>query len=190
MRTHLSPTPIPDLVVVEIDFFQDERGFFLESWNKRDLAAAGLDVDFVQDSHSRSRAGVLRGLHYQDMRAPIGKLVRCTAGSIFDVGIDLRVGSPTFAQWFGLELSADNKRQLYVPVGFAHGFVALTDGAEVQYKQTGYYAPEAEGAVLWNDPQIAINWPISNPVLSRRDQGALSLSQYLDKPAFHWQCKS
>lgn len=184
MKTHITPTPLSELVIVDIDYFRDERGFFMESWNKRDFAAAGLAQDFVQDAHSRSRAGVLRGLHYQDMSAPIGKLVRCTVGSIFDVAVDLRVGSPTFGQWFGLELSVDNKRQLYVPVGFAHGFATLSDVAEVQYKQTGYYAPAAEGAIVWNDPNLAINWPITNPVLSKRDQGAMSLRQYLEHPAF------
>ena len=184
MMIHVSASPLSEVVVVDVDYFQDERGFLIENWHKRNFADAGLDLDFVQEIHSRSRAGVLRGLHYQDMTAPMGKLVRCTVGSIFDVAVDLRVDSPTFRKWFGLELSADNKRQLYVPVGFAHGFATLSDVAEVQYKQTGYYTPAAEGAIAWNDPQLAINWPIANPILSKRDQSAMTLQQYLANPAF------
>jgi len=187
MKVHLTQTELADLVVVDIDHFSDERGFFLESWNKREFAQAGLDVDFVQDNHSRSSYGVLRGLHYQDMSAPLGKLVRCTLGAIFDVAVDLRVGSPTFGKWFGIELSAENKRQLYVPVGFAHGLAALSEFAEVQYKQTGNYAPAAEGVLLWNDPDIGIKWPVDSPLLSRRDQEGMSLQEYLRNPAFHWK---
>lgn len=184
MKTRVVPTPLDSLVVVEIDAIQDERGFFLEPWNQRDFAAAGLDLTFVQEGHSRSGPNVLRGLHYQDMTAPMGKLVRCTAGAIFDVAVDLRVGSPTFSRWFGIELSADNKKQLYVPVGFAHGFATLSDVAEVQYKMTGFYTPAAEGAVAWNDPDIGIDWPLTAPILSKRDQQAMSLRAYLEKPAF------
>ena len=185
MKTHLIPTPLENLVVVEIDCFQDERGFFIESWHKRDFASAGLDIEFVQEGHSRSGQGVLRGLHYQDMTAPMGKLLRCTAGCIFDVAVDLRVGSPTFGQWFGLELSADNKKQIYVPVGFAHGFATLSEFAEVQYKQTGFYTPSSEGTLSWNDPDVGIQWPVTNPTLSKRDQNGMSLKDYLKKPAFH-----
>jgi len=184
MKTHVTPTPLGELVIVDIDYFQDERGFFIESWNQRDFAAAGLDLEFVQEGHSRSGAGVLRGLHYQDLSAPMGKLVRCTVGRILDVAVDLRVNSPTFSQWVGIELSAENKRQLYVPIGFAHGFVVLSDVAEVQYKQTGFYTPSAEGSIAWNDPDVGIDWPISQPLLSKRDQNAMSLKQYLAAPAF------
>jgi dTDP-4-dehydrorhamnose 3,5-epimerase len=187
MKVHLTQTDLPDLIIVDVDHFSDERGFFMESWNKREFADAGLDADFVQDNHSRSSRGVLRGLHYQDMTAPLGKLVRCTFGAIFDVGVDLRVGSPRFGRWFGIELTAENKRQLYVPAGFAHGFATLSEFAEVQYKQTGYYAPAAEGVLLWNDPEVAIEWPIENPLLSKRDQQGMSLRQYLEHPAFRWE---
>ncbi len=186
MKTTLIKTPLPDLMIVEIDYFEDERGFFIESWNRRTFAEAGLNVDFMQDNHSRSRKGVLRGLHYQDMSAPIAKLVRCTFGAIFDVAVDLRVGSPTFGQWYGIELSAENKKQLYVPVGFAHGFATLTDFAEVQYKQTGYYAPQAEGCIIWNDPDVGIDWPIDAPILSQKDKAGMSLQAYLKTPAFRF----
>ena len=184
MKTTFVQTPLTGVLVVEIDYFEDERGFFMESWNKRTFAEAGLDVEFTQDNHSRSRAGVLRGLHYQDMSAPLAKLVRCTFGAIFDVAVDLRAGSPTFGQWYGIELSAANKKQLYVPVGFAHGFATLTEFAEVQYKQSGYYAPQAEGCIIWNDPEIGIDWPVDKPILSAKDWQGMSLQAYLKTPAF------
>jgi dTDP-4-dehydrorhamnose 3,5-epimerase len=184
MKPRIAQTSLTDLVVLEIDYFQDERGFFIESWHKRDFAAAGLALEFVQENHSRSSCGVLRGLHYQDMTAPLGKLVRCTLGRIFDVAVDLRVNSPTFGKWFGLELSAENKRQLWVPVGFAHGFATLSDFAEVQYRQTGYYMPSAESGIRWDDPDVGVQWPIANPILSRRDQNAMSLKDYLTRPVF------
>jgi dTDP-4-dehydrorhamnose 3,5-epimerase len=184
MKVTLTPTPLNDLVIVEIDHFRDDRGFFIESWNRRDFAAAGLNLDFVQDNHSRSRGNVVRGLHYQDMTAPIGKLVRCTAGKVFDVAVDLRAGSATYGKWFGIELSAENKKQLYVPVGFGHGFATLSEFAEVQYKQTGYYVPAAEGAILWNDSDIAIRWPVSNPLLSSRDRSAMTFAEYGKSPVF------
>ena len=174
----MNKTSLDGLLIVEIDFFRDERGFFMESWHKRDFAEAGLPYEFVQDSHSRSTYSVLRGLHYQDMRAPIVKLVRCTVGRVFDVAVDLRVNSPTFGQWFGIELTAENKTQLLVPIGFAHGFLTLSDVCEIQYKQTEYYRPEAEGGVAWNDKDIAIDWPLRNPpILSRRDQNQPSRSE-------------
>jgi dTDP-4-dehydrorhamnose 3,5-epimerase len=184
MRTHVTETPLADLVVVDIDYFQDDRGFFMESWHQRDFAEAGLDLRFVQEGHSRSGRGVLRGLHYQDMTAPMGKLLRCTVGAIFDVAVDVRMSSPTFGRWFGIELSAENKHQIYVPEGFAHGFATLSDVAEVQYKQTGFYTPSSEGTLAWNDPDVAVDWPIENPVLSQRDQNGMSLEQYRAAPAF------
>jgi dTDP-4-dehydrorhamnose 3,5-epimerase len=184
MKTHVTATPLAGLVRVDIDFFSDERGFFIESWHKRDFAEAGLDLTYVQEGHSRSGKNVLRGLHYQDMTAPMGKLLRCTVGAIFDVAVDLRVDSPTFGEWFGIELSADNKTLLYVPEGFAHGFATISDVAEVQYKQTGFYTPSAEGAISWDDPDIAVAWPIREPVLSARDQSAMSLAEYRKNPAF------
>jgi dTDP-4-dehydrorhamnose 3,5-epimerase len=185
MKVKLHETPLPDLVVVEVPVFEDHRGFFMESWNKRDFAEAGLDADFVQDNHSRSGARVLRGLHYQNASAPINKLVRCSYGSVFDVAIDLRSASRTFGQWFGIELSATNRKQFYIPIGFAHGFVALSEAAELQYKQTGFYDPAAEAVIRWNDPDLAIEWPVQNPRLSKRDQDdAMSFEQYRTNPAF------
>ena len=184
MKTTLTRTPLEDFVVIDIDYFEDERGFFIESWNERDFAAAGLELHFVQDSHSRSKQSVLRGLHYQDMSAPMGKLVRCTLGAVFDVAVDLRTKSPTFGQWFGVELTEENKRLIFVPVGFAHGFATLSNVAEIQYKQTGFYTPPAEGSIRWNDPEIGIDWPLSDPILSDRDQGSMSLAEYKQNPAF------
>ena len=138
MKLRISPTPLPQLLVVDMDYFKDERGFFIESWHKADFAAAGIHDEFVQDSHSASRYGVLRGLHYQSMDAPVAKLVRCTVGRILDVAVDLRSSSPTFGKHFTIELSPENKTQLYVPVGFAHGFATLSEYCEVQYKQSGF----------------------------------------------------
>jgi dTDP-4-dehydrorhamnose 3,5-epimerase len=184
MKTNIIKTPLPDLVVVNIDYSRDERGFFIESWNKRDFAAAGLPHEFVQDSHSRSGAKVLRGLHYQDMRAPMAKLVRCTVGRILDVAVDLRMSSPTFGKWFSIELSADNQTQLFVPPGFAHGFATLSDVCEVQYKQTDFYHPLYEGGIAWNDPDVGVQWPFKDPVLSRRDQNQPTLKQYRQNPVF------
>jgi len=186
MKPKIIPTPIPDLVLVDIDYCRDQRGFFIESWSKRDFAAVGIAVEFVQENHSRSKRGVLRGLHYQDMTAPLIKLVRCTMGAVYDVAVDLRVGSPAFGRWFGVELSAENKRQIYVPVGFAHGFAVLSEAAEIQYRQTDYYSPQSEVTVAWNDPQIGIQWPIPDPVLSKRDTQGISLHQYLQSPAFRY----
>ena len=184
MRIRLTETALSGVVLIDIEHAGDARGFFIESWNQRDFAAVGLTATFVQDSHSRSAARVLRGLHYQDMRAPLAKLVRCTAGRIFDVVVDLRAGAPTFGRWVGVELTAENKRQIYVPVGFAHGFQALTDGAEVQYKQTGFYAPEAEGTIAWDDPDVGVQWPLADPLLSPRDARGMTLRDYRDRPAF------
>lgn len=173
--------------MVDTDYFQDERGFFIESWVKRDYEAAGLDLDFVQDNHSRSERHVLRGLHYQDASAPMGKLVRCTVGAIMDVAVDLRVGSPTFGRWTAVELGEDDKRQLWVPPGFAHGFLTLSEVADVQYKCSGYYTPEAEGALRWNDADVGIRWPVAEPILSRKDADAPTFAEYQLNPAFHHQ---
>jgi len=184
MKTCVTKTPLDGLVLINIDHFQDERGFFIESWHKRDFAEAGLPHEFVQDSHSRSRYGVIRGLHYQDMRAPLSKLVRCTVGKILDVAVDLRMSSPTFGKAFTIELNGENKTQLFVPIGFAHGFATLSDVCEVQYKQTDYYQPSCEAGIAWNDPEVAIDWPVKDPILSRRDQNQMSLKQYRENPAF------
>jgi len=184
MKTHVTTTPLKGVFVINIDFFRDERGFFIESWNQRDFVEAGIVYDFVQDSHSRSEHRVIRGLHYQDMRAPVAKLVRCTVGRIFDVAVDLRISSPSFGKWFGIELTSENHTQLFIPVGFAHGFAALSEVCEVQYKQTGFYVPETEGGIIWNDPDIAIDWPFDNPILSKRDQNQMSLKRYRERPVF------
>lgn len=165
------PTEIPDVLIIEPRVFGDDRGFFFESFNEKAFnEKTGLDVRFVQDNHSRSVKNVLRGLHYQIQQAQ-GKLVRVVAGSIFDIAVDIRKSSPTFGQWVSCELSAGNKRQLWIPAGFAHGFVSLEDGTEVLYKATDYYAPEHERTILWNDPDLAIVWQLAEePILSAKDQ--------------------
>jgi len=164
------PTSLQDVKLIEPQVFQDERGFFLESYQKRKFQEAGIDVDFVQDNHSKSCRGTLRGLHYQ-IRQPQGKLVRVIAGEVFDVVVDLRRNSPTFGQWVGDYLSAENKRMLWVPAGFAHGFYVTSQEAEVLYKASDYYAPEWERCILWNDPAIGIQWPLpaESPILSAKD---------------------
>lgn len=163
-------TELPGVLVLEPQVFGDARGFFLESYNReRFHAATGVDVDFVQDNHSRSARGVLRGLHYQ-IRQPQGKLVRVVSGAVFDVAVDLRRASPTFGRWAGVELSAENQRQLWVPAGFGHGFLVLSDSADFLYKTTDYYAPEHERGIAWNDPAIGIRWPLDGePRLSAKD---------------------
>ncbi|MGE5596681.1 MAG: dTDP-4-dehydrorhamnose 3,5-epimerase [Hyphomicrobiales bacterium] len=186
MDITVTPTEIPEVVIVDTDFFRDERGFFIEAFHKKRFAEHGLDLDVVQDNHSRSGAKVLRGFHYQDMTAPMGKLVRCTVGAILDVAVDLRVGSPTFGKWVAVELTAENMRQLWVPPGFGHAFATLSDVAEVNYKCTGYYDPPSEGTVAWNDPDIGVKWPYDDPVTSARDARGMSLKQYLEKPAFRY----
>jgi dTDP-4-dehydrorhamnose 3,5-epimerase len=184
MKTRITETPLAGVLAVNIEHFKDDRGFFMESWNKRDFTAAGIPDDFVQDSHSASRYGVLRGLHYQDMRAPVGKLVRCTVGRILDVAVDLRSSSPTFGKWFSIDLNAENKTLLWVPMGFAHGFATMSDYCEVQYKQTAFYSPEAEGGIAWNDPDVAIDWPYADPILSEKDKHQKNFVDYRNSPAF------
>jgi len=167
----VTPTALPEVLILEPKVFGDARGFFFESFNARDFAqCTGLDVQFVQDNHSKSAKGVLRGLHYQ-IQHPQGKLVRVTQGEVFDVAVDLRRSSPTFGKWDGVVLSAENKRQLWVPPGFAHGFLVLSDTAEFLYKTTDYYAPEHERCIAWNDPTLAITWPQlpEPPKLSAKD---------------------
>jgi dTDP-4-dehydrorhamnose 3,5-epimerase len=171
-------TPLNGLLVLEPRIFGDDRGFFYESFNARTFAElTGVDLAFVQDNHSRSARGVLRGLHYQIQQAQ-GKLVRVTAGSVFDVAVDLRKSSPTFGQWYGLELSAENKRQLWIPPGFAHGFGVTSEHAEFLYKTTDYWAPQFERSVLWSDPAIGIEWPaeLAAPLLSGKDAAAVPLA--------------
>jgi dTDP-4-dehydrorhamnose 3,5-epimerase len=184
MAIRITRTTLDGVVLIDPDVYRDARGFFLESYHRRRFAEHGIRDEFVQDNHSRSCARVLRGLHYQDMSAPMAKLVRCTLGRVFDVAVDLRVGSPTFGRWVSAELSAENMRQVLVPPGFAHGFLTLSDVAEVQYKCTNYYTPPAERIVLWNDPDIGVDWPEANPLLSDRDGQGMSLKDYLRDPAF------
>ena len=174
----VTPTSIPELVLIEPTVFGDDRGFFYESFNEREfLKKIKSDFRFVQDNHSRSAKGVLRGLHYQ-VHQPQGKLVRVIQGTIFDVAVDLRKSSPTFGTWKGIELSEKNRRQLWVPPGFAHGFLVVSDHAEVLYKTTDYYAPEYERTILWNDPTIDIKWPVEAEVkLSDKDHAGVPFAE-------------
>jgi dTDP-4-dehydrorhamnose 3,5-epimerase len=153
-------TKLPEVLLLEPKVFGDARGFFMESWNKQTFAERGLDLNFVQDNHSRSARGVLRGIHYQ-IKQPQGKLVRVVAGSVFDIAVDLRKSSPHFGQWVGYELSAENQRMLWVPPGFGHGFLVLSESADFLYKTTNYYAPEWDRGVRWDDPEMGIDWPLA-----------------------------
>jgi dTDP-4-dehydrorhamnose 3,5-epimerase len=177
-------TALGGVVVIEPEVHRDGRGFFLETYSRRRYMDLGIGAGFVQDNHSHSAKGVLRGIHYQDLSAPMAKLVHCATGAILDVAVDLRVGSPTFGKWHAVELSAANARQLFVPVGFGHALLVVSDVADVEYKCTGYYDKTAEAVIAWNDPQIGINWPEESPILSARDAKGISLSDYLKRPAF------
>jgi dTDP-4-dehydrorhamnose 3,5-epimerase len=179
MPYHVTPTPIDGVLILEPKVFGDARGFFFESFNARDFAqATGLECNFVQDNHSKSSQGVLRGLHYQVQHAQ-GKLVRVTQGAVFDVAVDIRRESKTFGQWFGQELSADNKKQLWIPPGLAHGFLVTSESAEFLYKTTDYYNPAFERSLLWNDPDVGIDWPLhlldAPPLLAAKDAAASRL---------------
>lgn len=171
---NIIPTALPDVKLIEPKVFGDDRGFFMETWNAATFRDGGLDLHFVQDNHSRSAKGVLRGMHFQTGAAVQGKLVRVTAGSVFDVAVDVRRSSPTFGRWVGYELSAANKRMLWVPPGFAHGFLTLEDQTDFLYKCTALYAPAHEGSVRWDDPEIGIEWPDIGiaPQLSAKDLAA------------------
>ena len=171
-------TTIPDVLIIEPKVFGDERGFFMESFNEKTFTEkTGVTAQFVQDNHSRSAKNVLRGLHYQ-IKQPQGKLVRVVAGEVYDVAVDIRKSSPNFGQWVGCLLSETNKRQFWVPAGFAHGFVVLSDTADFLYKTTDYYAPEYERSILWNDPELNIDWKIAGkPVLSEKDKAAVPLAE-------------
>jgi dTDP-4-dehydrorhamnose 3,5-epimerase len=181
MQIKIASRHLNGLVVVEPEVFEDERGFFMEIFRADQFAELGLPVDFVQDNHSRSQKGVLRGLHFQ-WEPPMGKMMRVTLGSAYLVAVDIRKGSPTLGQWFGIEASAQNKKQVYAPAGFARGFCVLSDVAEIQYKCTGMYSSKAEAGILWNDPEIGIAWPLENPILSEKDTRARTLSQWLAGP--------
>jgi dTDP-4-dehydrorhamnose 3,5-epimerase len=172
------PTSIPEVLIIEPNIISDNRGFFFESFNEKVFRQdTGLNVSFVQDNHSHSVRGVLRGLHYQ-IQQPQGKLVRVVRGAVFDVAVDIRKSSPTFGQWAGIELTEENYRQLWAPIGFAHGFLVLSDSADFLYKTTDYYAPKFERCILWNDPTIDIQWPLDGELqLSAKDKTALPLEQ-------------
>lgn len=171
-----SPLAIPDVILIEPDVYRDHRGFFLESWQKMKFQSAGVGMEFVQDNHSSSVKNVLRGLHYQ-IQQPQGKLIRAIRGEVFDVAVDLRRESPTFGKWVGAILSADNFQMLWIPPRFAHGFLVLSENAEFVYKATDYYAPEYERSILWNDPDIGIDWNLggTEPILSEKDMRGLRL---------------
>ncbi len=180
MKIEIESEHLNGLVVLRHpDVFEDERGFFVEVYRADQFRELGLPTSFVQDNHSRSQKGVLRGLHFQ-WEPPMGKLMRVTRGSAFLVAVDIRKGSPSLGQWFGMEVSAQNKRQIWAPAGFARGFCVLSDYAEVQYKCTGIYNSKAESGIRWNDPDIGIQWPVADPVLSEKDRHAQTLKQWLN----------
>lgn len=173
------PAPIPDIIIIEPEIHEDSRGFFMETYQSELFKQAGIDHRFVQDNHSGSSQGILRGLHYQ-IRKPQGKLFRVISGEVFDVSVDLRRSSPTFGEWFGIRISVHNRKQLWIPAGFAHGFYVLSDWAEILYKTTDYYAPQWERTLAWDDPEIGVDWPIikgTSPILSTKDRNGLSFGQ-------------
>jgi dTDP-4-dehydrorhamnose 3,5-epimerase len=180
MEFSVEYTPLKDLIVITPDVFQDDRGFFIETYRKDKFSELGIDAEFVQDNHSRSTKDVLRGLHFQ-WEPPMGKLMRVTQGTAFLVAVDIRVGSNTFGKWVGIEASVENRKQVYAPAGFARGFCILSEFAEIQYKCTGIYNGKAESGILWNDPAIGIAWPIKNPILSKKDETAQTLKQWSSK---------
>lgn len=177
---HFTPTQLPDIILVKPDVFGDERGYFMETWQREKFTEAGIDCEFVQDNHSRSVNGTLRGLHYQLPPHAQGKLVRVTAGEVFDVAVDIRKGSPSFGKWIGKYLSAKNKHMLWIPPGFAHGFYVTSEVAEFQYKCTNYYEPDHERCIRWDDPDIAVQWPFTRadgiPRLSKKDRHGKSFT--------------
>lgn len=175
----ITETKLDGVVIIEPDVFGDNRGFFMESWNKKKMEEAGLYYDFVQDNHSKSTVkGTLRGIHFQKGDKAQAKLVRCVKGAVLDVAVDLRKNSPTFKQWVGVELSEENKKQLLIPRGFGHGFVTLTDDVEFLYKADNYYAPEADAGIRWNDPDIGVEWGVENPILSEKDKNNTFLKDF------------
>lgn len=176
----ISETEIPGVLIFEPKVFEDDRGFFLETWRKDKYAEAGVKEDFVQDNVSFSMRGTLRGLHFQNPHGQ-GKLVQVLTGQVFDVAVDIRVGSPSFGKWVGIELSGEDRRQIYIPPGFAHGFCVMSEKALFSYKCTDYYAAECDSGIIWNDPDIGIEWPIADPVLSQKDAKNPRLSQITEK---------
>ena len=177
MEFKLEQTGIRDLYIITPEIFQDDRGFFTETYRKDKFSEFGLNMEFVQDNHSRSEKNVVRGLHFQ-WEPPMGKLMRVTQGSAFLVAVDIRIGSPSFGKWVGVEVSVENRKEVYAPAGFARGFCVLSDYAEIQYKCTGIYSNKAESGILWNDPAIGIEWPAKEPILSKKDEIAQTLEQW------------
>jgi len=177
MPFRFAPTAIADVILIDPPLFPDERGFFMESYKRSEFAAAGIEGNFVQCNHSKSSRGIVRGLHYQKHPKAQAKLVRALSGEIYDVAVDLRRDGPTYGKWIGATLSAENRKMLYVPVGFAHGFCVLSAEAEILYMTTEEYAPREEAGLLWNDPELGISWPVAQPQLSIRDQGWPALAQ-------------
>jgi len=182
MQIRIESRHLGDVAVLASEVFEDERGFFMEVYRADQYKALGLPTEFVQDNHSRSKRGVLRGLHFQ-WDPPMGKLMRVTYGSAFLIAVDIRKGSPTLGQWFGVEVSAKDKKQVWAPAGFARGFCVVSDFAEVQYKCTGIYNPKCESGIRWNDPKIGIQWPVKEPELSGKDRQAQTLDEWLASPA-------
>lgn len=181
MEFQFEKTFIKDLIIITPQIFQDERGFFSEVYRKDKFSEFGLTIEFVQDNHSRSTKDVVRGLHFQ-WEPPMGKLMRVTQGTAFLVAVDIRLGSPTFGKWLGVEASVENRKMIYAPAGFARGFCVLSDFAEIQYKCTGIYtSTKAESGILWNDPAIGIEWPVKDPILSKKDEVAQTLNQWIQK---------
>lgn len=182
MQIRIESRHLGDIAVLASEVFEDERGFFMEVYRTDQYKALGLPTEFVQDNHSRSKQGVVRGLHFQ-WDPPMGKLMRVTYGSAFLVAVDIRKGSPTLGRWFGVEVSARDKKQVWAPAGFARGFCAVSDFAEVQYKCTGIYNPKGESGIRWNDPKVGIQWPVKEPELSGKDRQAQTLDEWLASPA-------
>ncbi|UUM70154.1 dTDP-4-dehydrorhamnose 3,5-epimerase [Aeromonas veronii] len=177
---NITKTSIPEVIIIEPRIFSDDRGYFFESFNRQQFEnVIGYSVDFVQDNHSKSIHNVLRGLHFQRSPNEQGKLVRCISGEVFDVAVDIRKSSPTFGKWVGVLLSAENNRQLWIPEGFAHGFIVLSDQAEFLYKTTSYYDPKLESSILWSDPDLNIAWPSEKPILSEKDKNAQSWNEFI-----------
>jgi dTDP-4-dehydrorhamnose 3,5-epimerase len=190
LKIRIESTHLNGLVVLIPEVFEDERGFFMETYRADQFKELGLPYEFVQDNHSRSAKGVLRGLHFQ-WDPPMAKLMRVTHGTAFLVAVDIREGSPTLGKWYGLEVSAQNKKQVFAPAGFARGFCVLSDFAEIEYKCTGIYNPKGESGIRWDDPEIGIEWPIQNPTLSTKDASAQNLSRWRQGPnSIHFQWKS
>jgi dTDP-4-dehydrorhamnose 3,5-epimerase len=181
MEFQIDKTTLRDVFIITPEMFKDDRGFFSETYRKDKFSGFGLDMEFVQDNHSRSSKGVLRGLHFQ-WEPPMGKLMRVTQGTAFLVAVDIRLGSPTFGKWEGVEASVENRKQIYAPAGCARGFCVLSKFAEIQYKCTGIYSNKAESGILWNDPAIGINWPVKKPILSKKDEIAQTLDEWTKNP--------